>query len=180
MKTKSLFLGVLLCVALAAPAFAQSPQTERKLQQIMQRHPALAANPSLVNNPQWQKQHPNVWTWFQDHPAALRQTSQAGAWERNGTWHNQNWWFQNNPNWVYQNHPEWIQGNPGWRQSGDWDADDHTWHNRDWYMQNRREWAEHHHPEWAHREEEENEHQGPPYGNAWGHYKHHHHDHDND
>lgn len=183
MKTKSLLLSAILCVAFAAPAFAQSAKTERGLQGILQRHPALAANPSLINDPNWRNAHPNVAAWFRHHPAAWRQTSQMGAWQGNGTWHQPDWWFHNDPNWVYQNHPDWIQRYPAWRQNGDWDDDDHVWHDRNWYWQNRREWAEHHHPEWREEEEEEaREHHGPPYGHAWGHYKHHghHHDHDDD
>ncbi len=179
MTTKpSLLLTAMLCMVFAAPVFAQSSAVEQNLQNILQRHPDLAANPSLVNNPTWQKKHPDVTAWFGHHPKARAQTAQSGAWETNGTWHDPDRWFHSNPNWVYQNHPEWIQQNPGWRQAGDWDDQDHAWHDRHWYWEHRREWAEHHHPEWANEEE----HHGPPYGHAWGHYKHqdhHGHDHDN-
>lgn len=183
MKTKSLFLSAILCLMVAAPAFAQNAATDATLQRILQRHPRLAANPSLVNNPQWRKQHPNAYAWFRHHPHAMAQSTQTGAWETNGTWHDPGWWQQNSPNWVYQNRPDWIQRYPQWRQNGDWDDDDHVWHDRDWYWHNRREWAEHHHPEWAehhHREWAHEEHQGPPYGHAWGHYKHQRHHHDDD
>lgn len=180
MKIKSLLLSAILWVAFAAPVFAQNAGTEYQLNAILGRHPELAANPALVNSPNWQHSHPDAYAWFRHHPKAMRQTSRMGAWETNGTWHNPNWWFQNNPNWVYQNRPDWIQRYPAWRQRGDWDDDDHAWHDRDWYWQNRREWAEHHHPEWREEEgEEAREHQGPPYGHAWGHYKHKHH-HDDD
>jgi hypothetical protein len=174
MKAKiSIVLTAILCAALAAPAFAQSAKVEQNLQTILQRHPKLAANPSLVNNPTWQKNNPNVYAWFQHHPKAMRQTSHTGAWETNGTWHNPNWWFQNNPNWVYQNQPNWIQQNPNWRQQGDWYNG--QWHNRNWYQQNQPEWARHHHPDWW-AKEAEREHQGPPYGHAYGRYKHEHHE----
>jgi len=181
MKTKSLFMLIaIFAFAFTAPAFAQSAKTESTLESILAKHRRLAANPSLVNNPTWQKEHPDVYAWFKHHPRAMAEASRRGAWEPNGTWHEPDWWYRNNPNWVYQNRQDWIQQNPQWRQSGDWD-DRHEWHDRGWWARNNREWAEKHHPEWAHAEEEEHEHQGPPYGKAKGHYKKHHdHDHDHD
>jgi hypothetical protein len=152
----SFVLAAVVSIMLAAPAFAQSPKTEANLQHILAKHPKLAANPHLVNNPTWQKEHPDVYAWFEHHPEAMRQTSHAGAWETNGTWREPDWWFHNNPNWVSQNRPDWID--------------------REWWRQNHRDWVAQHHPEWA------QEHQGPPYGHAYGHYKHKHKDkdHDND
>lgn len=188
MKAKSsLLLAVILCMVCAAPAFAQSQKTEQTLQTILARHPKLAANPSLVNDPNWQQRHPDAYAWFRHHPKALEQTRAMGAWEPNGTWHEPDWWYRNNPNWVYQNRPDWIERNPSWRERGDWD-DAHEWHDRDWYWQNRREWVAQHHPEWTKKEEkrlekeekrEEKAEHGPPYGKAVGHH-HHEHKHDND
>jgi hypothetical protein len=175
MKAKaSLLLAVILCVVVAAPAFAQTAKSERELQNILQRHPKLAANPSLVNNPNWQRNNPEVYDWFQKHPKIMAQTRHMGAWQTNGTWREPNWWFQNNPNWVYQNQPNWIQQNPNWRQQGDWYEG--KWHNRNWYVQNQPEWVKRHRPEWA--KQEGRGHKGPPQGPPPGQYKPKQHPHD--
>jgi hypothetical protein len=164
MKTRlSLLLTVLLCVAFAASAFAQTAGAEQHLQNYLTRYPRLQAHPKLVDSPTWRKNHPEAWEWFQSHPGALKQMRRGGGFEPNGTWHNSNWWYQNNPNWVYQNHRDWIQQNPGWRQQGDWYEG--KWHNRQWYEQHQGEWARQHHPEWG-------KFNPPPQGKALGHYKH--------
>jgi hypothetical protein len=163
----SLLLTVLLCVAFAAPAFAQTAGAEQRLQEILNHHSELASNPSLVDNAAWRHSHPKAWTWFKRHPRALEQMRRGGAFEPNGTWHNPNWWYQNNPNWVYQNHRNWIEQNPAWRQQGDWYEG--KWHNRQWYEEHQGDWARHHHPEWARVAPPL---PPPPHGRALGHYKH--------
>jgi hypothetical protein len=166
MKIRPAIAGfsILLGTFLALPAFAQTPQTENALQQMMIRHPELQNNPGLLNNPGYLQQHKNIKAFMEHHPGAERQVrNQYGAYDNGRVWRNQGWWHSNNPEWMYAHHPEWAESHPNWRGDGDWD-DHHNWHSRDRLYSHNREWAEHHHPEWR--------------GN-WKHHGHHH-GHDDD
>jgi len=140
----------------ALPALAQNvnPGAEAKLQNWMAKDPRLEADPGLMDNPTYLRNHPNFALWLQQHPNAHQQVEQMGAYDNNHQWHNTNWWHQNNPNWVSQNHPEWASNPTGWANhpggpgEGDWD-EHHVWHDRGWWGANRRDWVEQHHPEWA-------------------------------
>jgi len=146
----ALVMGV-LC---ALPAFAQNvnPRAEAQLQNWMARDPRLRADPGLMDNPTYLRNHPEFAMWLQRHPNAHRQVEAMGAYDTNHVWRETGWWRQNNPNWIYQNHPEWIQNHPEWRRDGDWD-EHHEWHDRAWWSANHGDWVAQHHPEWAaHRE----------------------------
>ena len=52
--------------------------------------------------------HPNVW-------GKLPGNARYGAYGPDHSWHEADWWHQNNPNWMYQNHPEWAQNHPDWQ-----------------------------------------------------------------
>jgi hypothetical protein len=147
----------------ALPAFAQNvnPGAEAKLQNWMAKDPRLEADPGLMNNPTYLRNHPNFALWLQQHPNAHRQVEQMGAYDNNHQWRSTDWWHQNNPNWISQNHPEWNHNHPEWASNptgwsnhpggpgeGDWD-EHHVWHDRGWWGANRRDWVAQHHPEWA-------------------------------
>jgi hypothetical protein len=144
--------AAMLGAMFAMPAFAQSPHAEAELQHWMARDPRLEADPGLMDNPTYLRNHPNFAIWLQQHPGVHRQVEMLGAYDANHHWRNTEWWRQNNPNWIYQNHPEWIEHHPEWRSYGDWD-EHHEWHDRGWWAANHPDWAAQHHPEWAaHRE----------------------------
>jgi hypothetical protein len=172
MKLKILVSSLMtaaLSIMLIAPAFAQNvaPGTEQKLQNWMAKDPRLEANPGLMNDPTYLKNHPNFALWLQQHPAAHRQVEGMGAYDNNHQWHNNNWWHQNNPNWVAQNHPEWNTNHPEWGNPGapgyhengyheGYNEGLNEHHDHDW-VKNHPEWAEHH-PELAKHHEERVEH----------------------
>jgi hypothetical protein len=145
----------------AAPAFAQnvSQHTEQKLQNWIAKDPRLQADPGLMNDPTYLRNHPNFATWLQQHPQAHEQVEQMGAYDKNHQWHNRDWYQKNDPDWQ-RNHPNWANnnypnqyantGHP--RGEGDYD-EHHEWHDRDWYRDHRQEWVKEHHPEWAHDKE---------------------------
>jgi hypothetical protein len=117
-------LKILTCSLLAAtlgamfalPAFAQevNPQAEQQLRNWMARDPRLEADPGLMDNPTYLRNHPNFATWLSQHPNVHQQVERMGAYDNNHQWHSANWWHQNNPNWVAQNHPEWAGNHPEW------------------------------------------------------------------
>ena len=153
------FMVATLCVAYVAPVFAQnvSPRAEAELQNWMARDPRLQADPAIMENPEYLRNHPNFATWLSQHPNARRQITEMGAYDNGHVWHDRNWWHQNNPNWLYANHPEWAYNNPEWRGEGDWDDQHRVWHDRDWWRQNNGAWVAQHHPDWAEVREERHE-----------------------
>lgn len=161
-----------LGVILAAPAFAQnvSQHAEAQLQHWIAKDPRLQADPGLMNDPTYLKNHPNFAIWLQQHPGAHKQVEQMGAYDKNHQWRNTNWWQHNDPDTMYKEHPDWVKNHPEWRNNGDWDDQNH-WHDSNWYREHRQDWVKEHHPEWAKAKEHIEEKLA----------KHHqHHDHDND
>lgn len=155
--------GYVVAAALGAifalPAFAQNvnPLAEQQLQNWMARDPRLQADPGLMSDPTYLRNHPNFALWLQQHPNAHRQVEEMGAYDHSHQWRDTNWWRHNDPDGMYQNHPEWVRNHPEWRNDGDWD-DQHHWHDRDWWRDNRRDWVAQHHPEWAEHHEAAIEH----------------------
>ncbi len=160
MKLKIL-IGYMVAAALGAtlavPVFAQSAGTERKLQNWIDRDPRLQADPGLMNDPTYLRNHPNFATWLQQHPAAHKQVKEMGAYDRNHQWRNTDWWHHNDPDTMYKEHPEWVKNHPEWRKDGDWDDQQH-WHDRSWWQSNHKNWVQKHHPEWAQAQEQHQEH----------------------
>jgi hypothetical protein len=173
MKFRS-FLAIMAfaCVGFAMPALAQAPapQAEADLQQYISKHHEVQRNPSLLNNPEYLRNHPDLAHFIETHPNIQRQTMRMGAYDSNHQWRDPDWWHQNNPNWVAANHQEWNQSHPEWMRAGanpvgegDYDAK-HTWRARDWWVQHHPNWVKQHHPEWA--EAHGNEPYHAPYGNG--------------
>jgi hypothetical protein len=153
----------------AAPAFAQTPnpQAEAEWQGYLSRHPGLAEHPQWLENPTFLKDNPGMTKWLSQHPLVARQAREAGMWDRNGQWHNAQWWHENNPNWANQYHPEWGQQHPEWVASnspnwhppsnnpnwqhpqgeGAWDQH-HQWREQEWWVSHHPNWVKQHHPGW--------------------------------
>lgn len=73
MKTLLAPLAALVLIGmLCAPAMAQHPYAN--MREFFQTHPndaaALQANPSLIDNPQWVRNHPQLHEFLQSHPNA--------------------------------------------------------------------------------------------------------------
>jgi hypothetical protein len=67
MKSSTIVATVALACGLSVtPAFAQT--AEQDLQQYMSNHPALQANPSLMNNPTYLADHPDLRNFIANHP----------------------------------------------------------------------------------------------------------------
>ena len=158
MRLKILFgyvSAAALSVMFVLPAAAQAPApgAEAALHRWMAKDPRLEADPGLMDNPVYLRNHPEFAQWLQEHPRVHRQVAMMGAYDDNHVWRNTEWWRTNNPNWIYAHHPEWVEAHPEWRQYGDWD-DHHEWHDRGWWASNHPEWVAAHHPDWGavHRE----------------------------
>jgi hypothetical protein len=122
MKVRAFLITAALGCALgaAAPAFAQTAQQD--LQQYVNSHPELQANPSLMNNPTYRANHPDLNHFLETHPQVDRQRyGSSGAYDRNHVWRNSDWWHHNHNNsyardhddWYARNHPE-AYSHPGW------------------------------------------------------------------
>ena len=162
------------------PAFAQygGMPNPSAFDRYLNNHPNQAAelrsNPGLIYNPNWRHQHPELQEFLQKHPGdwhAMEANQGAvrgrGWWGPDYSWHDQNWWAQNNPNWVRENHPDW----------GDWD-ERHEWHDRDWWADNHPDWVRDHHADWlAHHEAVQERHEEHK---EWKEEHHHGHGHDSD
>jgi hypothetical protein len=150
-------IGSLLAVGLligVEVSFAQpmpNANAEAQWQRYLSNHPGLAEHPQWLNNPKYMSEHPNMAKWLQQHPRVREEARNQGMWDREGRWHDPDWWRDHHPNQMYQYHPEWAENHPNWRgpNDGDWD-DHHHWHNRAWWQQNDRAWVEKHHPNWFH------------------------------
>ena len=152
-----------MAAAFAMPAAAQvDPNLGGfNLSNYLHYHPdiaqALAANPSIVNNPAYLAQHPDFKGFLQHHPGVAQQLSTRG-------------W----------NFTEWQRMHP-WDQRNQWRNAD-AWSDRDW----RQEWERQQQILNEHREaeiaEEEEEHEHHDHGKHLGWYKHRgkHHDEDED
>ena len=154
MKIRVVYVAAaIVCVALAAPVFAQQPsaEAEYQFQGLMTRFPEARQNPSLLTNPSYLAQHPGLATFLQQHPGIENQVRE-GAFDNNRSWHDSNWWGKNNPNWVSQNRPEWFKSHPEWGNSGEADEKG-QWHDRKWWVKNNRKWVQQHHPEWEHHDQ---------------------------
>ena len=73
MKFRTFLITTAISCALgaAAPAFAQTAQQD--LQQYVNSHPELQANPSLMNNPTYRANHPDLNHFLETHPQVDRQ-----------------------------------------------------------------------------------------------------------
>jgi hypothetical protein len=122
MKFRAFLITAALGCALgaAAPAFAQTAQQD--LQQYVNSHPELQANPSLMNNPTYRANHPDLNHFLETHPQVDRQRyGSSGAYDRNHEWRNSDWWHHHHNNsydrdhddWYARNHPE-TYSHPGW------------------------------------------------------------------
>jgi hypothetical protein len=153
MKIGSALFAILLAAALAAPTFARdappNPQAEAEWQRYLAHHPGLREHPEWLLNPKYMQDHPNMAKWLHEHPRVLEDAREQGMWDRDGRWHDADWWRDHHPQSLYEYHPEWAETHPNWRgrNDGDWD-DQHHWHFRNWWMHERKEWAQEHHPEW--------------------------------
>jgi hypothetical protein len=153
MRIRAISASIALAIACAlinAPAFAQrpNPQSEREFQNYLNHHPELRANPEMMTNPGYLKQHPGFSKWMEQHPAVAAQSRRMGAYDTENRWHNSEWWQDRDPEWVYKHHPEWANEHPQWWKSyGDYDPQ-HRWHDSEWWETHNRAWAEEHHPGW--------------------------------
>ncbi|MGH7931702.1 MAG: hypothetical protein ACREQN_00900 [Candidatus Binataceae bacterium] len=150
MKIRAIFLAAIIGSALSVvPAFAQnySPQAESHLQNFMSNHPELQADPSLMTNQHYLKQHPNFAKWLKQHPNAKNEALYMGAYDNGHNWHNSNWWYGRDHDWMQHQQPAWEPNHASWAGQGDWDKQ-HQWRDRDWWSNNNRQWAEQHHPNW--------------------------------
>jgi hypothetical protein len=178
MKSRAIAILVfasLVCAGFAAPAFAQSAQVQAQYQHYLNTHPELRANPGLINDPAWRSNHQGLVHWLNQHPNMRNRAMWMGDYDNSHQWHNEDWWYHNNPNWMYQHHPDWVRGNPEWRNDGDWD-DQQRWHDRDWWVNNNHAWVEQHHPNWAENRGYQNPNRGEEHygnGHAYGHDKDH-------
>jgi len=112
LKLPGLFLlATALSVMWTIGASAQnvSPGAERELQRWMARDPRLQADPGLMNNPTYLRNHPNFALWLQQHPGAHRQIDAMGAYDNDHHWHDRGWWGANHPDWAASHHPEWAE-----------------------------------------------------------------------
>jgi hypothetical protein len=118
MKFRTFLITTALGCALgaAAPAFAQTAQQD--LQQYVNSHPELQANPSLMNNPTYRANHPDLNHFLETHPQVDRQRyGTNGAYDRNHVWRNSDWWHHNDHNWYARNHSEEYYSHPGWERA---------------------------------------------------------------
>ncbi len=132
-----------------------------RLNEFLNNHPGVGAqvraNPELLYDRQFRRQHPGLQEFLQNHPNVWRNFVAGGpaqgpggwgAYDQNRQWRNADWWHQNDPDWMYRNHPEWAENHPDWRANdGDFD-DSHVWHNRGWWNDNHPDWVQRHHPNW--------------------------------
>jgi len=143
----------LLCALGVAPAFAQTAQQD--LEQYIKSHPELEQNPSLLNNPRYLADHPDLQHFLATHPNVDRQRYGFGAYDPQHQWRDEHWWHDHDPNWVAANHPEWNESHPGWNEAppalakdGAYD-ENHKWQSSQWWMKNHPNWVKEHHPVWA-------------------------------
>jgi hypothetical protein len=154
----------------AVPAHAQFSglPNETAWNQYLANHPKTAeelqANPSLIYNSKWRSKHPHFEEWVNNHPKDWEMMrspapwqNRYGAWDK-GEWHDQDWYYKNNPQWAHENHPDWWENHKDWKQY-------HHEEQREEHAQHEEEKHEEH-VEHAEHQEEKAEH------------KHHHHDHD--
>jgi hypothetical protein len=158
--------AIVFCAALAAPAFAQSRQSEAEFQRFLSRHPDVQANPALLSDKNYLYHHPNIAKFLQEHPGIHQQAFMMGAYDQGHVWRDSGWWYQHDPHWAYQNHPEWWRSHPEWGPPvvvaapagiGDYD-EHHVWRDRGWWEAHNRGWAQQHHPEWYAHHEVQSEH----------------------
>lgn len=152
-----------------------------KFNSFLGHHPNLAAqlqaDPSLVNNPAFRRNHPALNQYLASHPnvwGTLRRQNMAttaaaavsgtggggqgfGAYDQTGAWRDANWWHGHHVDWARQHHPEWWHANGpyyGHPEDGDWDDEHHEWHDRWWWHHHHPDWVHRHHPDWwyAHKE----------------------------
>jgi hypothetical protein len=101
--------------------------------QYLSNHPdvasTLAKNPSKIYDPAFRAKHQHLQEWLNKHPgdwSAMQKRApwqnRYGAWDQN-QWHDQDWWYHNNPQWAHEHHPEWWEQNKGWHQ---WQAQQHA------------------------------------------------------
>lgn len=86
--------------------------------------------------------------WLHEHPRVLADARHEGMWDREGQWHDPDWWRDHHPNQMYQYHPEWAKNHPNWRGPNDGAYQNQTWYDRMWWEKNHRDWVQQHHPDW--------------------------------
>jgi hypothetical protein len=105
----------LLCAIGMAPAFAQTAQQD--LEQYVNSHPELKANPSLMNDPRYLASHPDLNHFLETHPQVDRaRYGQYGAYDEHHHWHRAEWWHKHDPGWIESHHPDWYKNHPEWAQ----------------------------------------------------------------
>jgi hypothetical protein len=103
----------LLCAIGMAPAFAQTAQQD--LEQYVNSHPELKANPSLMNDPRYLANHPDLNHFLETHPQVDRaRYGHSGAYDQHHHWRRASWWHEHDPRWVQTNHPDWNKNHPEW------------------------------------------------------------------
>jgi len=118
MKFRTFLISTALSCVLgaAAPAFAQTAQQD--LQQYLNSHPELQANPSLMNNPTYRSNHPDLNHFLQTHPQVDRRGyGTSGAYDRDHVWRNSDWWHHNDRDWHARNNSEWNYSHPDWARA---------------------------------------------------------------
>lgn len=112
MKLRAIFFSgaMMLLAGVVTTAYAQpvNPAAERELQNWIARDPRLQADPGLMNDPVYLRNHPNFATWLQEHPNAHLQVEEMGAYDEGHHWHDRVWWIQNRRDWVREHHPHWV------------------------------------------------------------------------
>jgi hypothetical protein len=107
MKLKTIAISILLGTAVCAPAFAGSGQAE--YDRFMSKHPKVAANPNLLNDPHYLAKHPDVREFMNQHPNLHHEAAEQGAYGANHQWHNRDWWAHNDKKWAEEHHHEWFE-----------------------------------------------------------------------
>jgi hypothetical protein len=95
-----LVFASLVCAGFVAPAFAQSAQVQAQYQHYLNTHPELRANPGLINDPAWRSNHQGLVHWLNQHPNMRNRAMWMGDYDNSHQWHNEDWWYHNNPNWI--------------------------------------------------------------------------------
>jgi hypothetical protein len=149
---------------------------DERFNTFLAKHPhsaaELRANPELIYDPRFRKQHPELNDFMASHPSVWRSVKSTyagnirpapipnpanGAYDREHHWRDYSWWHEHDREWFWKNHPEWAANHSEWRDNdGDFD-EHHEWHSRDWWATNHRDWVEAHHPHWFDKHEAHDE-----------------------
>jgi hypothetical protein len=129
----TIMAAALLAIATAGPAFAQIGQYDADFNNYLSHHPneaaQIRANPRLIDNPTYIKNHPGLNQYLDNHPN-VRKTIRAqsnggmmhgeamrgpgpgayagrgpGDYDSNHVWRDQGWWQKNHPDVWAKRHP---------------------------------------------------------------------------